>query len=157
MQLDPYTFDFGQDGGDPTPPPVDAAVFGGETYYNYFAPASQSPTTATPADTSWTGLNGLPQVARDALSVVQTGFGLSLAKDQIMANRDITKAQLNATIARANSDALISRYQGAAQVSAAQRAAMYPNGLPFGTSRSDQIMIAIGVAGLFLAYLQAKK
>jgi hypothetical protein len=138
------------------PAPTDAYGQMNQEQFAWDSGYAQARTTAAPADVSWTGLTDLPAFARAAVSVAQTGFGLSLAKEQILAQRDIGKASLQANIARAQSDALIARYQGAAQVSAAQRAAMYPNGVPFGTTRQDQLMIAIGIAGLFLAYLQIK-
>lgn len=141
------------DDGDPTPPPADVSVFNGQAGYNYF----QSPPVVNSAADSWTGTATIPQTIRDGLAVINTGLGLSLAKDQFTASRDIARANLAAQVAQANGNVAITRAQAALAANQAAMQARYPNGLPLGMTRSDQIMILIGVAGLLFAYMQTTK
>lgn len=124
-------------------------------YDVYASPSpTQSPTTAAPASTSWLGFSQIPQIAKDVAAVAQAGFGLSLAKDQLAANREIAKVGLQTAYWQAQAGAASAKYGAVQQSNAASNAMRYPNGLPFGTSRNDQIMILIGLAGLAFAYLQ---
>lgn len=157
---DPYTYDFGYDGGDPFPAPVDipaGSIFRSDPYGNTESP-TQSPTTAGRADGSWVGFTqALPQIAKDIVTVAGAGFGLSMAKENFATQREIAKAQGQAAIAAAQGSINTEKYRAQVAANQAATAARYPNGVPFGTSRQDQIMILIGVAGLVLAVMQLSK
>jgi hypothetical protein len=125
--------------------------------YDVYSTPSQSPTTAAPAPTSWVGFSQIPQIAKDVAAVASAGFGLSLAKDQLQANRDIAKVGLQTAYWQAQAGAQSARYGAVQQSNAAALAQRYPNGVPFGSTRNDQIMILIGLVGLAFAYMQTVK
>ena len=146
-------FNFWDSSGDSAPTTVSTQL-AAEQYAWDSGFAQQSPQTLNDAPGSWTGTSSLPQVIRDLLAVVNTGLGVSLAKDQFAASRDTARANLAGQVAQAQGNAAVTRAQAALAANQAAMAARHPNGVPFGTTRNDQLMILIGVAGLLFAYMQ---
>lgn len=111
---------------------------------------SQSPSTTAPAEFSWVG-SGAPQVVRDITEALKAGIGLSLAKDQLLFQRDYAKIGLDVAKTRALADANNAAGQLTAQHRAANLAAQYPLGIPFGKTRNDQmLLLAAAAVGLVL-------
>jgi hypothetical protein len=118
---------------------------------------SQSVPTPVDAETSWTGLaKSLPQYVQTAVDVAKTGFGLSLAKDQLSTSRDLNKLQLATQLAQGQSAASIAASQARTAANNAALQAAYPLGIPFGKTRNDQMLILFAVAAGALLLMNRK-